>query len=124
MVPADQRLQPDDLSRCEFHLRLVVQFEFVALDRQVQVGGDHHPLAQLHAPQRGALFLPQQDPTLQAVLAVPIPIDALAQPVVVEYPCNKLNIFRSFFRFAFRSFVQLPFGVMIELIVPALGLSG
>ena len=41
-----------------------------------------------------------------------------------SYPCNKLNIFRSFFRFAFRSFVQLPFGVMIELIVPALGLSG
>jgi hypothetical protein len=38
----------------------------------------------IHAPQRCTLFLPKRDPSLKAVLAVPVPIDALAQPIGVE----------------------------------------
>ena len=47
MVPADQRLQPDDRSGFRSDLRLIVQLELVALDRVAQILGDRHALARL-----------------------------------------------------------------------------
>ena len=44
MIPTDQRLQPDHRSGLNVHLRLIVQFEFAALDRVTQLFADDHPL--------------------------------------------------------------------------------
>ena len=47
MIPSDQRLQPDNPSGLKFHLRLIEQFEFAALDRVPQLFADDYPLAGL-----------------------------------------------------------------------------
>ena len=47
MVPAQQRLQPDNAARTQLDLRLVVKFELVALDRAAQLVGDDHAFLDL-----------------------------------------------------------------------------
>src|SRR5205085_10138248 len=43
LVPANQRFEPDDLSRRDFHLRLVIELEFLPLHRAPQRGLERQP---------------------------------------------------------------------------------
>src|ERR1019366_7643289 len=44
MIPTDKRFHSDDSSRFNLHLRLIVQFEFITLDRMPQLFAEDHPL--------------------------------------------------------------------------------
>ena len=47
MVPTQQRLQSDDSTRTQFHLRLVVELQLAALGRTAKFVGDYHALLDL-----------------------------------------------------------------------------
>ena len=47
MVPPDQRLKPDNASRGELDLGLVVEFKLTLLDRGSELIGDAHPFMHL-----------------------------------------------------------------------------